>query len=151
MVPAYPDAPANQDRWILGLRGARHPLEAQRAYAAFVEDEVSASGVVAPVATVFLTNRECPWRCLMCDLWQNTLPGDTAPGAIPEQIRRALSALPMARSIKLYNAGSFFDPKAIPAQDDEEIARLVEPFERVIVESHPALVAESGAPTFRSA
>jgi radical SAM enzyme (TIGR01210 family) len=45
------------------------------------------------------------------------------------------------RQIKLYNAGSFFDPQAIPPEDDEEIAETVSAFDRVIVESHPAFLA----------
>lgn len=61
----------------------------------------------------------------MCDLWTSTLPGDTPRGAIPAQIRAALAELPPARRIKLYNAGSFFDPKAIPPDDDGEIADLL--------------------------
>jgi hypothetical protein len=45
-----------------------------------------------------------------------------------------------ARNVKLYNAGSFFDPQQIPPEDDEAIAREVAGFERVIVESHPAFL-----------
>lgn len=95
------------------------------------------------MSTVFLTNRECPWTCLMCDLWVNTLEDSVPAGAIPEQIRTALEELPPARRLKLYNAGSFFDPKAIPEADHGAIASLAAPFERVVVESHPALVGES--------
>jgi len=76
----------------------------------------------------------------MCDLWQNTLEGDTSRGAISGQIERALARLAPARRIKLYNAGSLFDPRAVPPADDAEIARLLYGFDRVIVESHPALV-----------
>ena len=78
----------------------------------------------------------------MCDLWKNTLTQPAPPGAIPAQIRGALATLPPARHIKLYNAGSFFDAQAIRPEEDAEIALLVRPFERVIVESHPALVGE---------
>jgi radical SAM enzyme (TIGR01210 family) len=78
----------------------------------------------------------------MCDLWRNTLDEILPSGAIPEQIRHALAALPPSRQIKLYNAGSFFDPKAIPPEDDAEIAALVAPFERVIVEAHPAFLGD---------
>ncbi len=92
------------------------------------------------MATIFLTNRECPWKCLMCDLWKNTLEDSVPPGAIAEQIREALRVLPPARRIKLYNAGSFFDGRAVPPEEHAVIAELVAPFERVIVESHPALV-----------
>jgi radical SAM enzyme (TIGR01210 family) len=58
------------------------------------------------------------------------------------QVRHALERMPrMERSwLKLYNAGSFFDPRAIPPQDLAAVARLAGPFERLIVECHPALV-----------
>jgi radical SAM enzyme (TIGR01210 family) len=44
--------------------------------------------------------------------------------------------------VKLYNAGSFFDPRAVPPADHEAVARAVDPFARVIVESHPRLVGD---------
>jgi hypothetical protein len=81
----------------------------------------------------------------MCDLWQNTTDEAVPIGAIPEQIRAALAQLPAARQVKLYNSGSFFDGQAIPREDWPAIAELVKDFERVIVESHPALVSESVA------
>ena len=76
----------------------------------------------------------------MCDLWVNTLDERVPRGAIAAQIRRALAQLPPARQVKLYNAGSFFDPQAIPPEDDGEIAALVDAFERVVVEAHPAFL-----------
>src|SRR5271155_4766982 len=69
----YPDTRAERDTWILARRPERDSLDPLRPYAFFVEEEYSAEGEVVSVATVFLTNRECPWRCLMCDLWKNTL------------------------------------------------------------------------------
>lgn len=121
---------------------SRVALDPWKPYAFFVEPEMSAAGSVDPVATVFLTNRECPWRCVMCDLWQNTLVETVPAGAIPAQIDYALARMPDARTIKLYNAGSFFDARAIPVSDYAAIASRVERFERVIVESHPALIGE---------
>ncbi|MDQ3009494.1 MAG: radical SAM protein, partial [Acidobacteriota bacterium] len=112
-------------------------------YAFLNEEECSANGGLIPTATIFLTNRECPFRCLMCDLWQNTLDEHVASGAIARQIRHALERLPAAQSIKLYNAGSFFDPQAIPPEDDAEIAELVAGFDHVIVECHPAFLRGS--------
>ena len=140
---SYPADGPGRDRWIRARRPERHRLDPSRAYAALVEEEPDETGATSPVAVVFLTNRECPWRCLMCDLWMNTLEEPVPPGAIPAQIRAALAALPPARILKLYNAGSFFDPLAIPADDLEEIAALARPFARVVVESHPALVGEA--------
>jgi radical SAM enzyme (TIGR01210 family) len=129
------------DRQIVDLRGPKARLDPARAYATVWEEEPDASGALVPTAVVFLTNRECPFRCVMCDLWVNTLDETVPRGAIAAQIRRALETLPAASQIKLYNAGSFFDPGAIPSEDDEEIAEAVAGFERVIVESHPAFLA----------
>ncbi|HTY41717.1 MAG TPA: radical SAM protein [Thermoanaerobaculia bacterium] len=140
---AYPTDAAARDRWIVSKRPPRRALDPRRAAAAFLEEEPDASGELVPVAAIFLTNRECPWRCLMCDLWKNTLSEPVAPGAIPAQIQEALRGLGPARRVKLYNAGSFFDPRAIPPADFDAIAALVRPFERVVVEAHPALVGDS--------
>jgi radical SAM enzyme (TIGR01210 family) len=140
-VSAYPTAAHERTRWILSHRPAKAVLDPQHAYASAWEEEPDAAHVLQPVAVVFLTNKECPYRCLMCDLWRHTLDRAVAPGDIPRQIRDALATLPPARHIKLYNAGSFFDPEAIPVADDVAIAREVAAFDRVIVESHPAFLA----------
>ena len=80
----------------------------------------------------------------MCDLWRYTTLTDTPRGAIAAQIAAARTTLLTERErvagIKLYNAGSFFDPRAVPVQDYDVIAESLEGFSRVIVESHPALV-----------
>jgi radical SAM enzyme (TIGR01210 family) len=133
-------APAFGDDWILARRPPRNAVSADRPYAWLVEPEPAPGGGLVDVATLFLTNRECPFRCLMCDLWKNTLQAPVARGQIPEQIRWGLAQLPPARYLKLYNSGNFFDPSAIPPGDYGEIARLAAPFERVIVECHPRLV-----------
>ncbi len=155
----YPETPAARDEWILSRRPQRNSLDPLRPYAFFIEYEPGCpilseakGGSLSPepcalspvpVATVFLTNRECPWRCLMCDLWQNTLTETVPAGAILAQIDYALEQLPPARHIKLYNSGSFFDPRAIPVEDYPAIANRVAGFEGVIVECHPALVGEN--------
>lgn len=135
----YPDF-ALDDRWILSHRSSKNPVDPREAYAFLAEAERSAGGAIEQVATLFLTNRECPFRCLMCDLWKNTTGKKSPPGAIPEQIARALAQLPPTRHIKLYNSGNFFDTKAIPPEDYEDIAALLDPFETVIVECHPRLI-----------
>jgi archaeosine synthase beta-subunit len=132
--------PLLADNWVLARRPLRNTLSAERPYAYLVEREPAADGQLVDVATLFLTNRECPFRCLMCDLWKNTLQESVLAGQIPEQIRWALAQLPPAQHLKLYNAGSFCDPNAIPPEDYPEIGRLAAPFERVIVECHPRLV-----------
>jgi uncharacterized Fe-S cluster-containing MiaB family protein len=129
----YSISPAERDRWIVEQRPARAALDPYRPYAFFVEEEYGASGAVEQIATVFVTNKECPWRCVMCDLWRNTLTETVPVGAIPAQIDYALAQMPAARAIKLYNSGSFFDPKAIPVEDHAAIAERVSGFERVIV------------------
>ena len=51
-------------------------------------------------------------------------------------------SVPSAKSIKLYNAGNFFDPQAIPPEDYAEIVARVRHFETVVVENHPRLTDE---------
>lgn len=128
---------------ILAARPPKNAVDPQRPYAFFVEQEPAEGGGIVDVATVFLTNRECPWRCLMCDLWKNTLDETVPVGAIPEQIDYALSRLPAARHIKLYNSGNFFDVRAVPPDDHPAIATRLERFERVIVENHPKLCGDA--------
>ena len=142
MVLVYPERAVDRDRWILRQRPARASLNPREPYAFFIEDEPAPDGEVLSVATIFLTNRECPFRCTMCDLWQNTLEESVPTGAIPAQIDFALERLPRARVVKLYNSGSFFDPRAIPIEDYAAIAERVRDFDRVIVECHPAFVGE---------
>jgi archaeosine synthase beta-subunit len=178
----YPERAAERDRWILARRDGRNPLDQSKPYAVLAEEERSESGEIVTAVTIFLTNRECPWRCVMCDLWKNTLTGTVPVGAIPAQIDYALAQLlapnlraggvqesvrprprpsasssnqlktgedeergrgRIAKQIKLYNSGSFFDPRAIPQEDWPAIAEQVGAFERVIVECHPALIGEA--------
>jgi radical SAM enzyme (TIGR01210 family) len=143
-MSSYPAGTAARDRFILERRPPRARHDPWRAQGWLVEDERAADGTVARVATVFLTGRECPWRCVMCDLWQYTTESDTPRGAIPAQIgdaRRALqSSSHPVTGMKLYNAGSFFDPRAVPDADYDEIATGLTHLTHVIVESHPALV-----------
>jgi archaeosine synthase beta-subunit len=140
LISFYPATNLERDKWVLERRAGRETLDPQKPYLFFVEQELSASGDILPVATIFLTNRECPWRCVMCDLWRNTLTTSVPAGAIPSQIDFALSQLPASRILKLYNSGSFFDSRAIPVEDHHAIAERANNFERLIVENHPALV-----------
>jgi radical SAM enzyme (TIGR01210 family) len=142
-MSVYPAGSLERDQWILQRRPAREALDPYAPYAFCVEEEPSGSGDIALVATIFLTNRECPWRCLMCDLWKNTLTETVPLGAIPAQIDHALARLTPAQHIKLYNSGSFFDPRAIPIPDYPAIARRLTKHSRVIVESHPSLLGDS--------
>lgn len=138
----YPESAGRRRDWIKQLRPEHNRVDVHRPYALKVDKEREADGSVIDSAVIFLTNRECPWQCLMCDLWKNTLPGKVPPGAIPEQIEYALGVLGHADEVKLYNSGSFFDHKAIPIQDYAAIADKLRGFQRVVVESHPSLVGD---------
>ncbi len=142
----YPSMPAERDRWVMARRAGfpRDPgLNPWKAGGWCVEAERSALGAMEAGLAVFLTNRECPWRCLMCDLWRHALATTVPVGAIPAQIGGALREAGdtgALRWIKLYNAGSFFDRAAIPVADHGVIAGQCRPFDRVVVECHPSLV-----------
>jgi len=139
---AYPTTAIARDRFVVERRGSRPQHDPWRYQGVLVEDERSPDGEVVSIATIFLTGRECPWRCAMCDLWKYTTITDTPPGAITSQLnaaRESLTDRPVA-GVKLYNAGNFFDPRAVPESDYEGIAAALAGLSRVIVESHPALV-----------
>ena len=143
---SFPATAASRDRFVLGLRGDRPTHDPWRHQGALVEEEPWADGRRAQVATVFLTGRECPWRCTMCDLWRYTTVEDTPPGAIPRQIAAGRAETEAAHGpievMKLYNAGSFFDPRAVPDVDYDGIAAALAGIPHIVVESHPALVSD---------
>jgi radical SAM enzyme (TIGR01210 family) len=139
----FPDLAPERDDWILAARGERNQVRSDRAFAWLSEVEPDENEALKKITTIFLTNRECPFRCLMCDLWKNTLTERVAAGDIPRQIAAVLDQAAKADAIKLYNSGSFFDPNAIPVSDYPEIAKLLKGFERVIVECHPAFLGSN--------
>jgi radical SAM enzyme (TIGR01210 family) len=142
MASAYPAE--ERTAWILAQRPARTGApDPEKPHGVFLEDERLASGVVAVSGVVLLTNKECPWHCLMCDLWKDTTTRSGPAGAIPRQLDAALQTWAEAgvrpQQVKLYNSGSFFDAAAIPPADYAAIAQKVAFAENVVVESHPQL------------
>lgn len=141
----YPER--GRSAWIEAQRPARPPAPDPYApQGVLLEREPGADGAIADSGVILLTNRECPWRCLMCDLWQHTTSQSVPIGAIPRQIAAAVRAWTAAgvrpSQVKLYNSGSFFDPAAIPPDDYGPIARQIAFARQVVVESHPLLVGE---------
>jgi len=130
-------------RWIRSVRGEKAPVDPRLPYGWFNEKERSLQGGIEEVSAILLTNRECPFTCLMCDLWKHTTGKPVPAGAIPVQIEYALKKLRPATLLKLYNSGSFFDPGAIPVEDYRRIASISSVFEQVLVESHTAFVGET--------
>jgi hypothetical protein len=130
------------DQWIVSSRGNKNPVDPLKPYGWMVEQERTVSGSIEDTGIIFLTNRECPFHCLMCDLWKNTTDETASTGTIPNQIRYAMERMPSVKHIKLYNSGSFFDSRAIPEEDYKEIASILKNCETVIVESHPRLINE---------
>jgi len=129
-------------RWIRSMRGEKSPVDPYLPYGWFNEQEVSLQGVVEEVSAILLSNRECPFTCLMCDLWKHTTDETLPVGAIPVQIEYAFDRLRPASHLKLFNGGSFFDPRAIPVEDYSRIAALSSNFDQVLVESHTTFIGE---------
>jgi len=152
---------AAQSQWIRSLRTSKRTVDPWEPLGHLWEEERERDGRLLPALTLFLAGAECPFTCVFCDLWRETLDTTTPPGSLPMQIRKALiaagpspghecrgyeqrplkgtSSLP---TIKLYNASNFFDPRAVPPVDEAEILDLVAPFSRVTVECHPRLVGD---------
>jgi radical SAM enzyme (TIGR01210 family) len=129
-------------RWIRSMRGEKSPVDPFLPYGWFNEQELDIQGNVREVSAILLSNRECPYSCLMCDLWKHTTDETLPVGAIPIQIEYALMKLASASHLKLFNSGSFFDPRAIPVEDYPQIAALSSNFDQVLVESHTAFIGE---------
>jgi len=125
------------------LRPSRNLVNQDIPYHFLHEQEPDKDGNLQKVNTIFLTSKECSFKCLMCDLWKNTLKGPTPPGAILKQIDYILNRLPEADVIKLYNNGNFFDQKAIPPSDYPGIIDRLRSYSRVIVENHPKLCGQA--------
>ncbi len=145
MISAYPAE--GRTEWILAQRPPRtNSPDPEKPHGVLLEEECLTSGAVVSSGVVLLTNKECPWRCLMCDLWKDTTRETVPLGAIPRQIdfarQRWLESGALPRQVKLYNSGSFFDPAAIPPDDYAAIAEKIAFAENVVVESHPRLVGE---------
>jgi archaeosine synthase beta-subunit len=148
MVSAYPAR--NRSAWILAQRptGGSSP-DPWAPHGIFLEKERLASGVVVDTGVVLLTNKECPWRCLMCDLWKGTTKEKVPSGAILHQVRLACrkweSMGVVPSQVKLYNSGSFFDPSAIPREDYAGVAAELGFASNIVVESHPRLIGSEAA------
>ena len=130
------------DQWIVSKRGRKNLTDPQKPNGWLIEKERTIKGKIEDTGTIFLTNMECPFQCLMCDLWKNTTNEPVAIGSIPKQIARAMEKMPGVKHLKLYNSGSFFDNRAIPVEDYKEIASILKNLETVIVESHPKFINE---------
>ncbi len=131
---------------IRSLRPPKPAVDPWRPIDQMLEIERQPVGTPAQVLTVFLAGSECPFTCVFCDLWRFTLDQPTPPGAIPAQIEHAIASvqgeLTATTHIKLYNASNFFDPRAVPPQDDTEISKQLDRFAQVVVECHPRLVGQ---------
>jgi archaeosine synthase beta-subunit len=134
-----------QPGWVRSLRPPRRRVDPWEPLGSLWEEERTPEGDLLPALTVFLTGAECPFTCVFCDLWRETLETPTPPGALAAQLRKALAAAgpaPRPAALKLYNASNFFEPRAVPPADEEEILDLSAPFSRVTVECHPRLIGE---------
>jgi hypothetical protein len=146
-MPASLYPAKDRTAWILAQRPPRAAApDPNVPHGVFLERERLASGGVVDSGVVLLTNRECPWRCVMCDLWKDTTRESVPEGAIPRQIEQAVRSWENAgvrpTQVKLYNSGSFFDPAAIPPADYAAAAERIAFARHVVVESHPLLVGE---------
>jgi radical SAM enzyme (TIGR01210 family) len=130
---------AYDNRAIVQLRSKKNKVNPFIPYHFLHEEEPGLSGKIETVNTIFLTGKECAFKCLMCDLWKNTLDEAAPSGAIVKQIDYALEQLPQADAIKLYNNGNFFDTKAISPKEYPAIISRVSGYKRVVVENHPKL------------
>jgi archaeosine synthase beta-subunit len=130
------------DSRIRSLRPAKPHVDPSRAHGTLLERERRPGGAIEEALTVFLAGAECPFACSFCDLWQWTIAGPTPSGALTAQIGAAIASHngPSPDRVKLYNASNFFDPRAVPPDDVQNIARLLSDIGAVTVESHASTI-----------
>jgi archaeosine synthase beta-subunit len=130
---------------ILEFRGPKRlPSDHATPYVT-TELEPGPNGRAQSATTVFLTGKECPFRCMMCDLWKYTTDHATPAGSLVDQLAAVLPEIQHRDTIKLYNASNFFDPQAVPTSDLPVLARMVADFHTVVVENHPKLVGPAAS------
>lgn len=130
------------DETILRFRGTKVEIDLTQPMGVIHEEEPNLDRPAAKTTTVLLGGKECPFRCLMCDLWKYTIDAPTPNGAIVQQLNAALEQIQHRDTIKLYNASNFFDPNSIPVADWDAILTLLSLFQTVVVENHPKLVGD---------
>ena len=86
----------------------KNQVDETKANGVFSEPELTRKDIVEEHNIILTTNKECSFKCVMCDLWKNTLDYSVKEGVILNQVKDALIQLPPAQHLKLYNAGSFF-------------------------------------------
>lgn len=144
---AYPETPSARTKWIKQLRAPVNRPNSNSEPRILLEEEICAQGKGLRTGTIFLINRECPWTCVMCDLWKHTSNTPLPPGHAATQLRNALAKLETnadcpIEQIKIYNSGSFFDSRAIYPSDYPSVAESLSSYSRVIVENHPKLTSQ---------
>lgn len=127
------------DEWIRSLRPPKKYVDPFRAHGSLLETERRPRGRTERALTVFLAGAECPFTCSFCDLWKFTIDGPTPPGALTTQLEGAIAGIKADR-LKLYNASNFFDPRAVPSEDVEGIAKIAASFASLTVESHASTI-----------
>ena len=144
-----------RDRFILERRGPRPHHDPGAIKASSSRTSATADGRLLGSATVFLTGRECPWRCVMCDLWRYTIAEDTPAAPSPHRSQpRATNCAsmprPSARSSSTTPGASSILARSRRPTTTPWRAEL-DGLTRVVVESHPALVGCAGRSVSRSA
>ena len=81
----------------------KNQVDEKKAYGFFQEEELTRKGVVENHNVILTTNKECSFKCVMCDLWKNTLDYRVDVGVVAKQVQDALGKLPAAQHLKIYN------------------------------------------------
>ena len=124
---SYPATAAARDRFVLERRGPRPQHDPWRYQGLIVEDERAADGgrsrVWRPCSSLAASVRGAA-RCAICGLHHRQRHAarrdSSADGG--RAARTCASEPRPVTGMKLYNAGSFFDPRAVPEADYDGVA-----------------------------
>ena len=86
----FPSELAARSRWVRSLRPSVSRPGRETEPRVILDEEWEPDGSLIHGAVVFLINRECPWSCVMCDLWQHTTPVPLGRGHALHQLQKAI-------------------------------------------------------------
>ena len=142
---AYPASASGRDRFIVERRGPSVPHDPWRHQGVLVEDERTADGTAARDRDRVPDGTRVP--VAVRDVRSVEIHHRHRHACRRDRQRRSRSRARCVQDrrvpvsgMKLYNAGSFFDPRAVPDADYDGVAEALAGLSRVIVESHPALI-----------
>ncbi len=115
-----------------------------------LQKEIGYDKKIKKTLEIILTTTRCPFRCLMCGYYKDTIPDSPDPEQIIQQVEKAIKKFPEFEQVKIFNSGNFFDKKAIPPDVQVRLFKMLEDADLVTIENRAEYVNERALDEFKS-